>query len=81
MEDVPDSKDYSFPGEELKILEWWDEVRWKEGDAAVGDAGLVFWRRLPLGRAVPASRKEAATAQGLPHPLLTGELSRGGLRP
>jgi hypothetical protein len=28
MEDVPDSKDYSFPGEELKILEWWDEVRW-----------------------------------------------------
>ena len=27
MEDVPDSKDYSFPGEELKVLEWWDEVR------------------------------------------------------
>ena len=27
MEDVPDSKDYSFPGEELKILEFWDEVR------------------------------------------------------
>ncbi len=45
----------------------------REGDAAVGDAGLLFWRGLPLGRAVPASRKEAATAQGLLHPLLAGD--------
>lgn len=37
MEDVPDSKDYSFPGEELKIIEFWDEVRIVGGGGEMGE--------------------------------------------
>ena len=62
MEDVPDSKDYSFPGEELKILEFWDEVRIMWGGGGNGRRETRVAPCLRLERVCARAHASGATA-------------------
>ncbi len=55
MEDVKDGKDYSFPAEEEKILQWWEEVdAFKEQERrGEGSPEFVFFDGPPFATGLP----------------------------